>query len=557
VSEVNNRSSKNFLEENIEEDLGTGRYPHVATRFPPEPNGYLHIGHAKAICIDFGLARQYGGTCNLRFDDTNPSKEDTEYVESIMEDVRWLGFEWDGLYYASSYFLKIYKCAQKLIKEGKAFVCDLSAEQIRDFRGTLTQPGRVSPFRGRTIEENLELFENMRAGRYADGSRVLRAKIDMSSPNINLRDPVIYRILRATHHNTGDTWCIYPMYDFAHPISDAIEGITHSMCTLEFEDHRPLYDWILMQLKDDWAYLPRQMEFARLNITRTVMSKRHLKKLVDTGVMNGWDDPRMPTLCGLRRRGYTPTSIRTFCEKVGVSKANSMVDAGFLEHCVREELNETAPRAMVVLKPLKVVIENYPEEKTEHLEIENGTDQFGGKTAFSREIFIECEDFMEIPPPKYHRLFPGSEVRLKGAYIIRCESVIKNTAGEIIELRCTFDPDSKSGMAGAARKVKGTLHWVESNSAVDIDVRLYDQLLRDTTEDEEESPDISTKLNPTSRVVLKGCKAEPYVAEAEEGTRLQFLRQGYFIKDKDSAPGMTVYNRIVGLKDSYAKLQTK
>lgn len=556
LEEAESAKGRNFLEENIDEDLRSGHYQQVVTRFPPEPNGYLHIGHAKAICINFTTALKYKGKCNLRMDDTNPSKEDTEYVESIKEDIQWLGFQWAGLYFASDYFDKMFECAIKLIKKGSAFVCDLTAEQIKEYRGTLTQPGKESPYRKRSIEENLELFLGMRDGKYADGERVLRAKIDMASPNINMRDPVIYRILRATHHNTGDKWCIYPMYDYAHPIEDAIEGVTHSMCSLEFEDHRPLYDWVIQETIEEWAYPPRQMEFARLNLTRTVMSKRHLKRLVDTKLVSGWDDPRMPTLGGLRRRGYTPASLRDFCERIGVAKANSLIESAFLEHCIREELNATAPRAMAVLNPVKVILTNYPEGQTEYLEAENSPLPEDGtrKIPFSREIYIEREDFMEDPPNKFFRLAPGREVRLKSAYIIKCEGVIKDAEGNIQELHCTYDTESRSGMEGANRKVKGTLHWVEAGSCVDATIRLYDYLFRELTEEEEEQvQDISERLNPDSLTILTGCKVEPMLGQAQAGSRYQFLREGYFIMDKDSTAGKPVFNRIVGLKDSYAK----
>lgn len=541
--------SRNFIEEIIDADLAAGRHDHVLTRFPPEPNGYLHIGHAKAICLNFGLAQQYGGACNLRYDDTNPAKEDEEYVRSIEEDIHWLGFAWKNKLYASDYFEYMYECAVRLIKKGLAFVCDLSAEQIRETRGTLTEPGKESPFRSRSVEENLQLFEEMRAGRFADGEKVLRAKIDMASPNVNMRDPVIYRISHAEHHRTGSKWVIYPMYDFAHPLEDAYEGITHSICTLEFEAHRPLYDWVIENCECE--NVPHQYEFARLNLTRTIMSKRYLKRLVDEGVVSGWDDPRMPTISGLRRRGYTPASIRDFCERIGVAKANSEVDARLLEHCVREDLNVHAPRLMGVLRPLKLVIENYPEGRREMLAAE---DLPGGETThevpFSRELYIEQDDFMEeAPSKKYFRLAVGKEVRLKNAYIIKCERVEKDEAGHVVKVICTYDPLSKSGDVNAGRKVKGTLHWVECQTAVPAEIRLYDYLLR---EDDAEG-DFMERLNPNSLEVLQGF-VEPEVLKARPGQQFQFLRQGYFCADaKDFSPEHVVMNQIVGLKDSFSK----
>lgn len=544
---------QNLITEDVQNHKNNGQ---VHTRFPPEPNGYLHIGHAKSICLNFGLARENHGMCNLRFDDTNPSKEDVEYVDSIQEDVHWLGFDWDDRkFYASDYFDQLYDCAVQLIKLGKAYVCDLSSEQIRQYRGTLTEPGKDSPYRERSIEENLDLFARMKNGEFPDGSRVLRAKIDMASPNLTLRDPVIYRILRAKHHRTGDKWCIYPMYDFAHPISDAIEHVTHSICTLEFEEHRPLYDWLLATLQ--WENPPRQIEFARLNLTHMVMSKRKLRQLVEEKLVSGWDDPRMPTISGLRRRGYTPEAVRDFCERIGVAKSNSLVDIGMLEHCVREDLNERAARAMVVLKPLKVVIENYPEGQVEQLTAENhpAHPEMGERTVpFAREIYIEQDDFQEDPPKKFFRLAPGREVRLKHAYIIKCEQVIKDEAtGEILELRCTYDPDSKSGGATAGRKVKGTVHWVAANEAVPVTVRLYDYLLLDDESGEEK--DFKETLNPHSLEVLTNSLAEPSLKEAAPGTRYQFLREGYFCVDTvDSQPGKPVFNRIVTLRDTWAKL---
>ena len=535
----------------------------VHTRFPPEPNGYLHIGHAKSICLNFGLAAANNGITNLRFDDTNPSKEEVEYVESIKTDVRWLGFDWeDRLYYASDYFELLYSFAIQLIKAEKAFVCDLSAQEIRDYRGTLTEPGKESPYRNRSVEENLDLFERMRAGEFEDGSRVLRAKIDMASPNLNMRDPVIYRILRASHHRTGDKWCIYPMYDYAHPLSDALEAITHSVCTLEFADHRPLYDWFIDNVDYDSAKYgrPQQIEFARLNLTHTVMSKRKLRQLVEEGFVNGWDDPRMPTISGLRRRGYTPASIRDFCERIGVAKRDSMVDIALLEHCIREELNVTAPRVMAVLQPLKVIIDNYPEGQVEWLEAENNPeDPAAGsrKIPFSREIYIEQEDFMENPPKKFFRLVPGGEIRLKSAYIIKCEEVVKDEQGNIIELHCTYDSDSKSGGPTAGRKVKGTSHWVSALHAIPAEVRLYDHLFLQEDPEEDETEDFTSNINPHSMEKLIECMIEPSLANAVMGNRYQFMRQGYFCADPDSTPGKLVFNRIVSLRDTWAKMQKK
>ena len=548
--------SSNFIYNIIDEDLKSGRHPEgIHTRFPPEPNGYLHIGHAKSICLNFGTAEKYAGLCNLRFDDTNPTKEDTEYVDSIQEDIKWLGFSWGNRrYYASDYFEKLYEYACALIKQGLAYVDDLTAEEIRAYRGTLTEPGKESPCRSRSVAENLALFERMKAGEFPDGSRVLRAKIDMASPNITMRDPVIYRIAHAVHHRTGDAWCIYPMYDFAHPLSDAIENITHSLCTLEFEDHRPFYDWLLEVLGFDKNTRPRQIEFARLNVTNTITSKRKLRQLVEEGHVRGWDDPRMPTISGLRRRGYTPASIRDFCERIGVAKSNSTVDVAMLEHCVREDLNEHAARVMAVLHPLKVVLTNYPEDKSEELLAENHPTR-GGKryVPFSREIYIEREDFMEEPPKKFFRLRPGGEVRLKHAYIIKCEEVVKDEKGEITELRCTYDPESKSGGSAANRKVKGTLHWVSAKDAMDVEVRLYDYLLK--TDDEETTADFIASLNPHSLEVVEGAKVEPSLARTAEGTHYQFLRTGYFVVDKDTRPDRLVFNRVVGLKDSWGKVK--
>ena len=548
--------SSNFIYNIIDEDLKSGKHPEgIHTRFPPEPNGYLHIGHAKSICLNFGTAEKYAGLCNLRFDDTNPTKEDTEYVDSIQEDIKWLGFSWgDRRYYASDYFEKLYEYACALIEQGLAYVDDLTAEEIRAYRGTLTEPGKESPCRSRSVAENLALFQRMKAGEFPDGSRVLRAKVDMASPNITMRDPVIYRIAHAVHHRTGDAWCIYPMYDFAHPLSDAIENITHSLCTLEFEDHRPFYDWLLEVLGFDKNTRPRQIEFARLNVTNTITSKRKLRQLVEEGHVRGWDDPRMPTISGLRRRGYTPASIRDFCERIGVAKSNSTVDVAMLEHCVREDLNAHAARVMAVLHPLKVVLTNYPEDKSEELLAENHPTR-GGKryVPFSRELYIEREDFMEEPLKKFFRLRPGGEVRLKHAYIIKCEEVVKDEKGEITELRCTYDPESKSGGSAANRKVKGTLHWVSANDALDAEVRLYDYLLK--TDDEETTADFIASLNPHSLEVIEGAKVEPSLARTAEGTHYQFLRTGYFVVDKDTRPDRLVFNRVVGLKDSWGKVK--
>ena len=550
--------SSNFIQNIINEDAKTGKHGNrVHTRFPPEPNGYLHIGHAKSICLNFGIASENGGLCNLRFDDTNPSKEDVEYVDSIQEDVKWLGFDWgDRMFYASDYFPQLYEYAEQLIRMGKAYVCDLSAQEMREYRGTLTEPGRNSPYRDRSIEESLDLFRRMKAGEFPDGTRTLRAKIDMSSPNITMRDPVLYRILRATHHRTGDTWCIYPMYDYAHPISDAIERITHSICTLEFEDHRPLYDWCVETLG---IYRPQQIEFARLNLTHTVMSKRKLRELVEQKLVGGWDDPRMPTISGLRRRGYTPEAIRDFCERIGVAKSNSMVDLEMLEHCIREDLNTRAARAMVVLRPLKVVVENYPEDRVEELTAENNPENpaMGSRVVpFSRVLYIEQEDFMEQPPGKFFRLAPGREVRLKHAYIIKCEQVVKDEqTGEILEVRCTYDRESKSGGATSGRKVKGTLHWVSAAHAVPVEVRLYDHLFADDTAGDINGEDGQNALNPMSLTVLQQAMMEPGLANAPAGSHYQFLRQGYFCADSDSRPGAPVFNRIVSLRDSWAKAQ--
>ncbi len=548
-------TASNFIYNTIEEDKRAGKYPDgIHTRFPPEPNGYLHIGHAKSICLNFGTAEKYAGLCNLRFDDTNPVKEDVEYVDSIQEDIKWLGFSWgDRRYYASDYFEKLYEYACALIEKGLAYVDDLTADEIRAYRGTLTEPGKESPCRGRSSEESLALFRRMRAGEFPDGSHVLRAKIDMASPNITMRDPVIYRIAHTEHHRTGTAWCIYPMYDFAHPLSDAIENITHSLCTLEFEDHRPFYDWLLEALGFDSNTRPRQIEFARLNVTNTITSKRKLRQLVEEGHVRGWDDPRMPTISGLRRRGYTPAAIRDFCERIGVAKANSTVDVAMLEHCVREDLNEHAGRVMAVLHPLKIVLTNYPEGQTEELLAENHPTRGGHRyVPFSRELYIEREDFMEDPPKKFFRLRPGGEVRLKHAYIIKCEEVVKDAAGEVVELRCTYDAESKSGGAAAGRKVKGTLHWVSAGEALDAEVRLYDYLLK-TEEESEPAGDFIASLNPRSLEVIENAKIEPSVARTAQGTHYQFLRTGYFVVDKDTEKGRLVFNRVVGLKDSWGK----
>lgn len=538
--------SKHFIEEAIEQDLQQGHVKAIRTRFPPEPNGYLHIGHAKALYIDFSMAEQYGGKCNLRYDDTNPTKEDEEFVDAIQEDIRWLGFTWDKVCYGSDYFDTCYELAVKLIKKGVAYVCDLSKDEIREYRGTLTEPGRPSPYRDRSVEENLDLFERMKNGEFPDGSRTLRAKIDMASPNINLRDPAMYRILHSTHHHTGDKWCIYPMYDFAHPIQDAIEGVTHSLCSLEYEIHRPLYDWVVEQCEFDPK--PRQIEFARLNLTNTIMSKRYLRLLVEKGFVNGWDDPRMPTLCGLRRRGYTPEAIRDFLNRVGVAKADSVVDTAMLEHCVREDLNAGAPRMLAVLDPVRLVIENWPEGKTEDIELEYHPNDptMGARTLrFGRELYIEREDFMENPPKKFFRLQPDCEVRLKGAYIVRCTGFEKDDAGNITLLKCTYDPESKSGEQ--SRKVKGTLHWVNAEDAVPAEVRLYEQLLTTDVADKEE---FLNNLNPGS-LTVKTALVEPLLKNAKPGDKSQFMRVGYFCADYDHTPEKPVFNRIVELKDSW------
>jgi glutaminyl-tRNA synthetase len=549
--------SVDFIREIVEADLKAGKNGgRVMTRFPPEPNGYLHIGHAKSICLNFGVAAQYRGVCNLRFDDTNPSKEDVEYVDSIQEDVRWLGFDWDDrMYYASDYFEKLYQYAVQLIRDGKAYVCDLSQEEIREYRGTLTRPGKESPYRNRSVEENLQLFERMKAGEFEDGSRVLRAKIDMSSPNVSLRDPTIYRIKHESHHRTGDRWCIYPMYDFTHCLSDSIEGITHSLCTLEFENNRPLYDWFLDQLK---VYHPQQIEFARLNLTYTVLSKRKLLELVTKGIVSGWNDPRMPTISGFRRRGYTPEAIRAFCERIGLAKRDSRVQVAFLEDCIREDLNRSARRAMAVLRPLKVVIDNYPPGQVEEFELANNPEDpaMGSrKVPFSREIFIEQDDFREDAPKKFFRLAPDREVRLKNAYFIRCVGVVKDPrTGQPAELHCTYDPETRGGDAKDGRNVKGTLHWVSAPHAIEAEVRLYDHLF--SKEDPDEGADYKENLNPRSLEVLKSCRLEPSLAGAAPSSRYQFLRLGYFCVDPvDSRPGALVWNRTATLKDTWAKIE--
>ena len=547
--------SSNFIQEAIEKDLEDRVYNKVQTRFPPEPNGYLHIGHVKAICIDFGMSDKYNGTCNLRLDDTNPTKEDTEYVDAIKEDISWLGFSWDNVYFASDYFDAIYDCAVKLIKKGKAYVCDLTADEIREYRGTLTAPGKNSPYRDRSIEENLDLFQRMTDGEFPDGSKVLRAKIDMASPNLNMRDPVIYRILRAHHHRTGDKWIVYPMYDFAHPISDTVEGVTHSLCSLEFEDHRPLYDWFLKEL--DFETPSRQIEFARLNLNYTLTSKRKCLRLVKDGIVSGWNDPRMSTISGMRRRGYTPEALKDFCERIGVAKANSVVDINLLEHCVREDLNKHADRAMAVLRPIKLIIDNYPEEKTEAVEVDiNPENENAGKrtVTFSRELYIEADDFMEEPPKKYFRLAVGNEVRLKGAYYVTCNSFVKDDDGNVTEIHCTYDPESKGGVTPDGRKVRGTIHWVSCKIAIDAEVRLYDRLFNvENPSDEGANGDFTENLNPNSVEVLENCKIEENLANVKPGDTFQFMRTGYFCVDTDSTPEKLVFNRTVALKDSWAK----
>lgn len=559
MSDNNTAPPRDFIRQIVAEDLAAGKYERIITRFPPEPNGYLHIGHAKSICLNFGIAQEFGGLCNLRFDDTNPIKEEQEYVDAIMEDVRWLGFDWgDRLYFASDYFQQMYEYALHLIKAGKAYVDSLSAEEIRQYRGTLTEPGKESPYRNRSVEENLGLFQRMKAGEFPDGAHVLRAKIDMASGNINLRDPVLYRILHATHHRTGDTWCIYPMYDFAHPISDALEGVTHSICTLEFEDHRPLYDWVMENCPV--PFRSHQYEFARLNLSYTVLSKRRLIRLVQEGHVRGWDDPRMPTLSGMRRRGYPPAALRRFCDLIGVGKRENVVDMALLEYCVREELNKTAPRVMAVLRPLKVVIINYPEGQVEELEaINNPEDPSAGTrlVPFSRELYIERDDFLEEPPRKFYRLAPGREVRLRYAYFIRCVEVVKDEeTGEIVELRCTYDPATKGGYAPDGRKVQATLHWVSAAHALSAEVRLYDRLFN-APEPGAATGNFLDDLNPNSLEVLTGCRLEPSLAKARPGDVFQFERLGYFCLDQDSTAARPVFNRTVTLKDPWAKIQKK
>ena len=544
--------SKNFIEQIIEKDIEEGVYDHVTTRFPPEPNGYLHIGHAKSILLNYGLAKKYGGKFNMRFDDTNPTKEKTEFVDAILEDIKWLGAQWDGeVYFASNYFEQMYEAAVKLIKKGKAFVCDLSAEEIREYRGSLTEPGKDSPYRNRSVDENLRLFEEMKAGKYNDGEKVLRAKIDMASPNINMRDPVIYRVAHMTHHNTGDKWCVYPMYDFAHPIEDAIEGVTHSICTLEFEDHRPLYDWVVRELEYDMP--PKQIEFAKLYLTNVVTGKRYIKKLVDDGTVDGWDDPRLVTICALRRRGFTPESIKMFARLCGVSKANSSVDYAMLEYCIREDLKLKRNRIMAVLDPVKVVIDNYPEDKVEYFEVPNNqeNEELGTrKVPFSKYLYIDREDFMEEPPKKYFRLFPGNEVRLMHAYFVKCESYVKDEDGKVTEIHCTYDPATRSGSGFTERKVKRTIHWVSREQAVKAEVRLYENIV-----DEEKgklNEDGTLNLNPNSLTVLKECYIEPSVKGAKPMDSFQFVRNGYFCVDsKESREEHLVFNRIVSLKSSF------
>ena len=548
-------AATDFIRAIVADDQRAGKHARVCTRFPPEPNGYLHIGHAKSICLNFGVAADFAGVCNLRFDDTNPTKEDVEYVDSIQEDVRWLGFDWgERMFYASDYFESLYRYAEQLIQDGKAYVDSLTADEIREHRGTLTDAGRNSPYRERDIAESLDLFRRMRAGEFPDGVHVLRAKIDMTSPNMNMRDPTLYRIRHATHHRTGDAWCIYPTYDYAHPISDALEGVTHSLCTLEFEDHRPLYDWVIEQTRPPAQ--PRQIEFARLNLNYTVMSKRKLLALVEQRIVNGWDDPRMPTIAGIRRRGFTPEAVRDFCARIGVAKKENVIDVALLEHTVREDLNRRARRALAVVRPLKVVIENYPDDRTEYLEaINNPEDASAGTRTlpFSRELYIERDDFMEIPPKKFFRLSPGSEVRLRYAYILKCERVVKDASGAVTELRCTYDPGSLTGET-STRRVKGTIHWVSAPQAKDAEVRIYDRLFQ-SSDPGEGGREPLTDLNPNSLERVTGCKIEPALAEAAPGARFQFERLGYFCMDPDSRPGSPVFNRTVTLKDSWARMQ--
>jgi glutaminyl-tRNA synthetase len=551
--------ASDFIREIINDDLRTGKHRSVVTRFPPEPNGYLHIGHAKSICLNFGIAAQYGGRCHLRYDDTNPTKEEMEYIEAIERDVRWLGFDWgEHLYFSSDYFEQMYLWGEQLIVSGHAYVCDCTPDEVRERRGTLTEPGMACAHRERPAAESLELFRRMRAGEFPDGSRVLRARIDMASGNINMRDPVLYRILHAPHPHVGDAWCVYPMYDYAHPLEDAIENVTHSICTLEFEDHRPFYDWVIDALALAEPH-PQQIEFARLNLTYTVMSKRRLLQLVQEGTVRGWDDPRMPTISGLRRRGVPPEAIRDFADRIGVAKRDSMVDVALLEHCVREQLNRSAPRRMAVLRPVRVVLENYPEGQIEQFELANNPEDPAAGTRrveFSRELWIERDDFRETPPPKYWRLFPGNEVRLRGAYLVTCREVVKDGAGEVVELRCTYDPASRGGAAPDGRKVRSTIHWVSAVHAVDAEVRLYDHLFTIADlGDTEEGKDWRHYLNPASLEVLIGCKLEPALAGVAVGERFQFERVGYFTVDPDSAAGRPVFSRTVTLKDSWAKIE--
>jgi glutaminyl-tRNA synthetase len=549
----------NFIRDIVIDDLKTNKFGgRVHTRFPPEPNGYLHIGHAKSICLNFGLADEFGGKTNLRFDDTNPCKEETEYVDSIMDNVRWLGFQWDGLFYASDYFGQLYEWALRMIREGKAFVCDLSADEVRQYRGSLTEPGKESPYRNRTVEENLDLFQRMKAGEFPDGARTLRAKVDMASPNLNMRDPVMYRILHAGHHRTGSEWCIYPMYDYAHGQSDSIEGITHSICTLEFEDHRPLYDWYVEALG---IYHPQQIEFDRLNITYTLLSKRKLLALVQNGHVSGWDDPRMPTLSGIRRRGYPPEALRSFCGAIGVSKTNGSIELGLLEHYVREELNRNAPRVMAVLRPLRVVIDNYPEGQSENMDAVNNPEDAGAGTRqvpFSKVLYIEQDDFREVPPPKYFRLSPGREVRLRYGYLVTCTDVVKDDKGEVVEVHCTYDPATRGGNTPDGRKVKSTLHWVSAGHAIHAEVRMYENLfLKEDPNQTEEGQDFTANLNPHSLEILSEAKLEPSLSKAVVGDRYQFERLGYFCVDPDSTPAKLVFNRTVGLKDTWAKIEQR
>ncbi|MGD9551631.1 MAG: glutamine--tRNA ligase/YqeY domain fusion protein [Candidatus Caldatribacteriota bacterium] len=563
TKEIINKEPVNFIQAIIDEDRKNNKYGgRVHLRFPPEPNGYLHIGHAKSICLNFGLAEKNNGLCNLRFDDTNPSKEDREYIESIIQDVRWLGFDWgDRLYYASDYFERMYQDALTLIKEGKAYVCDLSPEEIKEYRGSFTEPGKESPYRNRSPEENLTLFQQMREGKFEDGTRVLRAKIDMNSPNLNMRDPVLYRIIKKSHHRTGAKWCIYPMYDYAHPLEDYYEGITHSICTLEFEDHRPLYDWVLSSLH--FPEPPQQIEFARLNLSNTVMSKRKLRFLVEGGYVSGWDDPRLPTISGLRRRGYTPEAIRNFCERIGVAKTNSVVDIRFLEHCIREDLNKKAPRVMAVLNPLKLIIDNYPEDLIEEMDCENNPEDAEAgsrKVPFTKELYIEKEDFHDQPPKKYFRLSPGGEVRLKNAYIIKCTNFVRDEiTGEVKEVHCIYAPETRSGRPGAERRVKSTLHWVSAKFALKAEIRLYDYLLLDNNKEEDQTDQeddnyFIKQLNPKSMEILNDSLVEPGLKSAVAGEKFQFMRKGYFCVDTDSRADHLVFNRIVSLRDSWEKI---